>query len=87
MSQPRISKTRPVSWKIYVQDEAAARWARERLENAGMKTGGIERAPDLHDPPVFSFVATSPLEATLTQSELEALLQDQVDADLAFDRA
>jgi hypothetical protein len=87
MGQPKVSKIRPVSWKIYVQDEAAAQWARERLQSAGLETGDLERAPDLHDPPVFAFVATSPLEATLTQSELEALLEDQVDADLAFDKA
>jgi hypothetical protein len=51
-----------------------------------METGDIERAPDLYDPPVFAFVATSPLEATLTQPELEAVLQDQADADLAFEQ-
>jgi hypothetical protein len=87
MSQPRISKIRPVSWKIYVEDEESARWARERLAAAGLETGDIERAPSLHDPPVFAFVATSPLEATLTQAELEAVLEEKVDAELVFETA
>jgi hypothetical protein len=63
MRRPKVSKIRPLSWKVYVQDEEAARWTRERFAGAGMHTGDIERAaPDLHAPSVSSFVTTSPLE-------------------------
>jgi len=85
MTEIPICKIRPISWKVYVQGEQAARQVRRVLAEAGVDTTEPKKEPGLAKPPLYAMVATLKAEVSFTQEELVAVLQDDEQVQVAFE--
>jgi hypothetical protein len=74
MSQFKVVKIRPVSWRVYIQGEEAADQVRQLLSRVGIETDSPAPEPTLTDSAVYSVLATPPAERPMTSDELEAIL-------------
>ena len=86
MKKFRISKIRPVSWRISVQGEDGTEYVRKLLAKMNFQTSEPTAEPGLTEPPVYSFVASSGEDAPLTPEELEAILDHDARVELEFER-
>ena len=84
MKTARVSKIRPVSWKIFVQGEAEAEYVRGLLFESRIHSTMPEREPGLSEPAVWSFIATAAGDSPLTTEEIEAVLTADEKIELAF---
>ncbi len=84
MNNAVVYKIRPVTWKICVQGESSAQYVRNVLAQAGFHCLETQQEPDLHDPAVYSFVATPKGETPMSARELMALMEHDENIELAF---
>jgi hypothetical protein len=80
----RITKIRPISWKICVLGREAAERVRQLLHENGVTTTQLAEEPGLSDPPLFSFIAALEVDAPMTEVELESLLRQHDQIELSF---
>lgn len=85
MSEARIVRIRPISWKVSVQGKEEAEYVRGVLSGARIDSTECEQEPDLTEPRVFSFVASTRVESPLTSQELRAILESDQQIQLAFE--
>jgi hypothetical protein len=85
MSNVTICRIRPMSWKICVQGEGEAEYVRGVLTGAKLESTECRVEMDLAEPPVYSFVAYSKEELTITAAELESILGSDERIQLNFD--
>ena len=85
MPEARIVRIRPISWKVSVQGKEEAEYVRGVLSGARIDTTECEQELDLKDPRVFSFVASARVESPLTSQELQAILENDQQIEVAFD--
>lgn len=79
-----VYRIRPVSWKLFVQGKTGVEYVRGFLSGMRMDCSQPVQEPELHDPPIFSIVATLNPETPLTAHELEALLVADDGIDVTF---
>ncbi len=84
MKKAIVSKIRPVTWKICVQGEESAQYVRSVLEEAGCESTDVQQEIDLHDPGVYSFIATPKGNTPLSAPELVTLLQQDESIEVTF---
>ena len=82
---PIVCKIRPVSWKICVQGEKEAEYVRKVLQASGASCELSQREPDLHEPPVFSFIMVPKYFTPLTSVELQSLFEQDERIRLAWE--
>ena len=80
-----VCRIRPVSWKVFVQGKTAVEYVRGFLSGLRFDCSEPVQEPELHDPPIFSIVATLNPETPLTAPELEALLAGDEGINVAFE--
>lgn len=80
-----VCRIRPMSWKVFVQGEAGVQYVRGFLSGMRIECSQAVREPELHDPPIFSIVATLNPESPLTAHELESLLATDEGIEVAFE--
>lgn len=80
-----VCRIRPISWKICVQGDNETEHVRQVLETSGAECTPPAREPDLHDPPVFSFVMTPKAMTPLTALELQSLFEQDPTIKLAWE--
>jgi len=80
-----VAKIRPVSWKVCVAGEECTQYVRKILYEAGLDCSSPIREPDLQEPPLFSFIATPKAETPFTAPELQAVLNQDSNIDVAFE--
>ena len=85
MPEARIVRIRPISWKVSVQGKEEAEYVRGVLSGSRIGSTECEQEPDLTDPSVYSFVASTRLESPLTSQELRAILENDRQIQLAFE--
>lgn len=84
MEKSKIVRIWPVSWKIFVQGQPQVQQVRDMLCDLNFDVSEPALEPDLADPPVYAFTAAPAEGTTLTLAELETLLQQFHDVELAF---
>jgi len=84
MSKITIPKIRPTSWKVYVQGKQEAEYVRSILGEAGIDITEPNREPGLTNPPLYAMNAAPKADATLTEEELVAILEEHDDLELKF---
>jgi hypothetical protein len=84
MTKSTVCKIRPVTWKICVQGEAAMNYVQETLQQAGFEIAGSKEEPGLHNPSVYSFLATPKADTPVNSEELTALLEKDPQIEIAF---
>lgn len=66
----RVCRIRPMSWKVFVQGKSGVEYVRGFLSRKRLECSKPVQEPELHDPPIFSIVATlhpeTPLRSTRT---------------------
>jgi hypothetical protein len=80
-----VARIRPVSWKVFVAGEDCANYVRSTLHKSGFDCTEPVCEPELHEPPVFSFIGTPKREAPLTALELQAILDQDGKIEVAFE--
>jgi hypothetical protein len=85
MPEAKVVRIRPISWKVSVQGKEEAEYVRGVLSGARIDTSECEPARDLTEPRVFSFVASAQMESPLTSQELQAILENDRQIEVAFD--
>jgi hypothetical protein len=80
-----VARIRPVSWKVCVAGEDCANYVRSTLYEAGIDCFEPRHEPELHEPPMFSFIATPKTETPLTAPELQAILEQNDKIEVAFE--
>ena len=86
MNRVRVSKIRPVSWRISVQGKEGTQYVRDLLSKINLHTSEPTAEPGLTEPPVYSFVASSSEDTPLTPEELEAILDRDALVELEFEK-
>ena len=84
MTKAVVCRIRPVTWKISVQGEASAQYVRTVLSRAGFRSTETKQEADLHDPAVYSFVATPKAATPMSPEELIALMEHDPNIEIAF---
>lgn len=85
MREAKIVRIRPMSWKVSVQGREQAEYVREVLSGASIDSTNCEQEPDLADPRVYSFTASTRVESPLTSQELQAILNQDERIEVVFD--
>ena len=84
MSSITIAQIRPVSWKIVVPGESEAKYVRHLLIENGLQTSEPQRDTTSVEQPMYYIIANSKQETTTVAPELEAILSQDKQIDLAF---
>lgn len=87
MDPIKVSKIRPVSWRIHVQGKTAAERVQQSLVDAGMQVTMLGVEPTLDDPPVYPLLATPAGAGSITQAELSAILKLDEQVELTFEES
>ena len=68
-----------------MQGEKSTNYVRHLLNASRIDCSDPVREPDLQEPPVYSFIATPQEASPLTAPELQAILDDDDNVEVAFD--
>jgi hypothetical protein len=86
MNTIAITKIRPVTWKIYVQGEAQAKYVSAVLQKSGIAVRQPDEEPGLTDPALYSIEATASADVPLTEEELLAILEQDDRVEVPFSK-
>jgi hypothetical protein len=85
MQKAIVNRIRPASWKVCVQGKEEAEHVRGVLAAIKLESTECKQERDLTDPPVYSFVVSSQVDAPLTSAELQSFLEADEQTEVTFD--